>query len=311
VTEVTCEYTHADNQPRGQVRLVSAVLKSDHDDMFWDDFRANPTHRGHPGGEIAHDSGRAGQGVRQACPADCTADRGWWPVSTLDDSATDFGLPGDAAFEAATRTFNLAAVPTPAVATTADTVADVQAALRYATKNGLSVRTYTTGHAAATFGPMPDALLIRTALRGEIEVNIALAGIESVGLLPRHPQRIHFTYLDPEHLAAGGSQHDSATVGDVMRPAYVPQIVLVSENKDTAIHFPPVPKGIAVEGAGFGGAEAIASIGWLTAARHLVYWGDLDPAGFEIVDHFRQAGLPVRTILMDLPTFADYERFRA
>jgi hypothetical protein len=138
-----------------------------------------------------------------------------------------------------------------------------------------------------------------------------LAGIESLGLLPRHPQRIHFTYLDPEHLAAGGRQHDSATVGDVMRPAYMPEIVVVSENKDTAIHFPPVPKAIAVEGAGFGGAEAIAAFDWLTAAPHLVYWGDLDPSGFEIVDCFRQAGLPVRTILMDLRTFEDYERFGA
>jgi hypothetical protein len=136
-----------------------------------------------------------------------------------------------------------------------------------------------------------------------------LAGIESLGLLPRHPQRIHFTYLDPEHLAGGGRRHDSATVGDVMRPAYLPEIVLISENKDTAIHFPPVPKAVAVEGAGFGGAPAIASFDWLTAAPHLIYWGDLDPSGFEIVDRFRQAGLPVRTILMDLPSFEEYERF--
>lgn len=136
-----------------------------------------------------------------------------------------------------------------------------------------------------------------------------LAGIESLGLLPRHPQRIHFTYLDPEHLAAGGRRHDSATVGDVMRPAYLPEIVLISENKDTTIHFPPVPKAIAVEGAGFGGAPAIASFDWLTAVPRLIYWGDLDPSGFEIVDRFRQAGLPVRTILMDLPTFEEYERF--
>lgn len=136
-----------------------------------------------------------------------------------------------------------------------------------------------------------------------------LAGIESLGLLPRHPQCIHFTYLDPEHLAGGGRRHDSATVGDVMRPAYLPEIVLISENKDTAIHFPPVPKAIAVEGAGFGGAPAIASFDWLTAAPHLIYWGDLDSSGFEIVDRFRQAGLPVRTILMDLPTFEQYERF--
>jgi hypothetical protein len=136
-----------------------------------------------------------------------------------------------------------------------------------------------------------------------------LAGIESLELLARHPQRIHFTYLDPDHLAAGGRQHDSATVGDVMQPDYLPEIVLISENKDTAIHFPLIPKAVAVEGSGFGGAQAIASLDWITAARSLVYWGDLDPPGFEIVDRFRQAGLAVQTILMDLPTFEEYERF--
>lgn len=77
----------------------------------------------------------------------------------------------------------------------------------------------------------------------------------------------------------------------------------------SSIHFPPVPKAVAVEGVGFGGAPAIASFDWLTAAPHLIHWGDLDPAGFEIVDRFRQAGLPVRTILMDLPTYEEYERF--
>jgi hypothetical protein len=93
-------------------------------------------------------------------------------MTTLDDGVTGIGRPGDTAFEAATRTFNLAAEPAPAAATTARTVADVQAAVRYATDNGMGVRTHTTGHAAATFGPMADALLVRTKLAGEVEVDV-------------------------------------------------------------------------------------------------------------------------------------------
>jgi hypothetical protein len=80
-----------------------------------------------------------------------------------------------------------------------------------------------------------------------------LTGTDDLGLLPRHPQRLHFTYLDPEYRAAGGRTHDSATVGDPMAPAYCPEIVIISENKDTAMHFPPLRKAISVEGAGFGG----------------------------------------------------------
>jgi hypothetical protein len=136
-----------------------------------------------------------------------------------------------------------------------------------------------------------------------------LAGTDNLGLLPRHPQRLHFTYLDPEHRAAGGRTHDSATVGDPMAPAYRPEMVIISENKDTAIHFPPLRNAISVEGAGFGGAGACASFGWITTCPHLIYWGDMDASGLEIVDLFRRSGVPVSTILMDLDAFHTYERF--
>jgi hypothetical protein len=114
-----------------------------------------------------------------------------------------------------------------------------------------------------------------------------LAGIDDLGLLPSHPQRLHVTYLDPEYRAAGGRTHDSATVGDPMAPAYCPEIVVISENKDTAIHFPPLRNAICVEGAGFGGAGACASFGWITSCQHLINAGDMDASGLEIVDLFR------------------------
>jgi hypothetical protein len=135
-----------------------------------------------------------------------------------------------------------------------------------------------------------------------------LAGVGDVGLLPRHPQRVHFTYLDPDHLAAGGRKHDSATVGDSMEPAYPPQVVVITENKDTAIHFPHLAGAITVEGDGCG-AEAASTFAWLTTCPHLIYWGDMDADGFEIVDQYRRAGVPASTILMDLETFGTYERF--
>lgn len=136
----------------------------------------------------------------------------------------------------------------------------------------------------------------------------ALAERDDLGLLPEHPPRIHFTYLDPAHRAAGGRWHDSATVGDTMTPAYQPHLIVISENKDTAIHFPALPNAISVEGDGFG-AAAVASIPWLAAAPHLIYWGDMDAHGFEIVDNFRREGLPIRTILMDQTTYERYEKY--
>jgi len=135
-----------------------------------------------------------------------------------------------------------------------------------------------------------------------------LAGVGDLGLLPRHPQRVHFTYLDPDHLAAGGRKHDSASVGDTMEPAYPPQVVVITENKDTAIHFPHLAGAITVEGEGCG-AEAASTFAWIATCPQLIYWGDMDAAGFEIVDQYRRAGVPASTILMDLETFGTYERF--
>ena len=137
---------------------------------------------------------------------------------------------------------------------------------------------------------------------------LTLTGRDSLGLLPRHPARIHFTYLDPAHLAEGGRLHDSATVGDSFTPPYLPAVVVISENKDTAIHFPPVPSGIAVEGDGFGGRTA-AAFPWLTGAETLVYWGDIDAQGYEILNGWRADGVAAMSILMGQEAYAEYEPY--
>jgi hypothetical protein len=138
---------------------------------------------------------------------------------------------------------------------------------------------------------------------------LTLTGLDTLDLLPGHPQRIHFTYLDPAHRARKLRAHDSATVGDTMTPAYAPETVVISENKDTALHFLPMEGAIAVEGAGYAGAPGIAALHWIAHAPRLIYWGDIDAAGFEIVHRYRDAGLPVRTVLTDLPTYDAYECF--
>lgn len=137
---------------------------------------------------------------------------------------------------------------------------------------------------------------------------LALTGKADLGLLPAHPARIHFTYLDPEHRDAGGRLHDSATVGDAFTPAYTPRVIVVSENKDTAIHFLPLPGGIAVEGEGFGG-KTTAAFEWVAAAPHLYYWGDIDAHGYEILNGWRADGVHVTSILMDPATYDAYEPY--
>ncbi|WP_308465060.1 Wadjet anti-phage system protein JetD domain-containing protein [Rathayibacter soli] len=137
----------------------------------------------------------------------------------------------------------------------------------------------------------------------------ALTGLEDLGLLPGHPPRIHFTYLDPDHRAAGGRIHDSATVGDRFAPAYVPELVVISENKDTAVHFPPLAGGISVEGVGRGG-KTVASFRWIREAPVVVYWGDIDRDGYEILNGYRvDFNRDIESILMDPETYDEFEQY--
>lgn len=135
-----------------------------------------------------------------------------------------------------------------------------------------------------------------------------VTGLDDLGLLPPHPGRFHFTYLDPQHLATGGRRHDSHTVGDTIELPYSPRIVIISENKDTAIGFPPVAGGVAIEGEGRG-AGTIASAPWVRAAPSVVYWGDMDQDGLEILNEFRAAGLAAGSILMDVDTYERYQQY--
>lgn len=136
----------------------------------------------------------------------------------------------------------------------------------------------------------------------------ALAGKSDLELAPNHPSRIHFSYLDPDHLAAGGRKYDSATIGDSCTPAYAPRVVIISENKDTAVNFPNLLGAISIEGEGSGGST-FASFEWITQAPVVIYWGDMDADGLEILNGFRAAGVPARSMLMTAEVFERWERF--
>jgi hypothetical protein len=138
---------------------------------------------------------------------------------------------------------------------------------------------------------------------------LALAGIESLGLVSSTPQRIHFSYLDPDHLAEGGRRYDCVTVGDVVEPAYRPDFVLISEHAQTALQIPTLSLAISVEGSGLSGAAAIASLEWVQSAGHVVYWGDVDVHSLHTLNRLRANGLTVHSILMDIATFDRYERY--
>jgi hypothetical protein len=136
----------------------------------------------------------------------------------------------------------------------------------------------------------------------------ALSGKDELGLV-RRPRTVHLTYLDPQHLHGGGRRYDSATENDTATPCYLPQTLVITENKDTALFFLPLERGIALQGGGLAGPATIPTLSWVTGCGNIIYWGDLDAEGFEIINQYRSRGLDVRTVLMDNDTLDEYSRF--
>ncbi len=135
-----------------------------------------------------------------------------------------------------------------------------------------------------------------------------LAGLDALPLVER-PFQVRFTYLDPSHLAAHGRRFDSWVAGDVCILPYTPELVVICENRDSALWFPELESAVAVMGDGFAAISNVAALDWVRAAGLVVYWGDMDAAGLEILSGCRQRGLDCESMLMDPAAFERYEAF--
>lgn len=141
---------------------------------------------------------------------------------------------------------------------------------------------------------------------GRRRVVAQLAGLGQLQLRER-PAQAHLTYLDPLWRNSGGRRFDVITAGDTNRLPYPPRVVLVTENRDTALYFPPVPGGIALRGDGDRALRFLPELA--TTLPQIVYWGDIDTDGLEIVNDLRVRGVPVQTMLMDRSTYHAFQKF--
>jgi hypothetical protein len=147
---------------------------------------------------------------------------------------------------------------------------------------------------------------------GRRELISRLARLEGLGLDERRPHPVNVTYLDPAHRDAGRRRHDSIVPGDHAASVYPPRLVLICENRDSAVFFPSVRGALALQGAGNEGPTRIQELlacGWLPPSARLIYWGDLDMRGLEIVNGYRARGIPIETLLMDLAALHRYAAF--
>ena len=80
--------------------------------------------------------------------------------------------------------------------------------------------------------------------------------------------------------------------------------VYIVENKVNFLTFPLIPNSIVIWGKGYGVASIKESE--LLKSTELIYWGDLDAQGFEILSQFRSYFGQVKSLLMDKATFDNY-----
>ncbi len=162
-------------------------------------------------------------------------------------------------------------------------------------------------HNAAGLTPrqVPIAGLHAKWLDRNIRVVTGLSGRTELGLVTR-PSRVHFSYLDGGWIRHGNRRRDSVALDEPHQPpGYQPQVILITENKDSALFFPEITDGIVIEGNG-NAVIRLARIPWIVACPRIFYWGDLDAHGLVILDRLRSTGIDAESILMDEATLDRY-----
>jgi hypothetical protein len=112
------------------------------------------------------------------------------------------------------------------------------------------------------------------------------------------PSYIRFRVLDPTAFSAEFSEM-TVRMDELAKGRPKATTVFVVENEVTYLAFPPVPNALVVFGSGI--LTGLADLPWLRL-KELVYWGDIDTHGFNILDGLRSRFDSVRSILMDRDT---------
>lgn len=121
------------------------------------------------------------------------------------------------------------------------------------------------------------------------------------------PSYIRFRPLDPARspLPAGLSEA-TLRAEELGRLTVEARTVFVVENEVTYLAFPEIYDSLVIFGSGFASA-GLAGVTWM-ADREVVYWGDIDTHGLDILDRLRASLPQVRSILMDRKTLLEHRQ---
>lgn len=125
--------------------------------------------------------------------------------------------------------------------------------------------------------------------------------LDRLGLRPR-PHLINVILADPaDRSRLCGIRHLAAPPVELAALPLTPSVVLVVENKESALIIPDRPGLVIVHSLG-DHIDALDQLPWVRSSATQLYWGDLDRAGFTILARARSAHLGLQSVLMDPET---------
>lgn len=120
------------------------------------------------------------------------------------------------------------------------------------------------------------------------------------------PGEIRMRYLDPAHR---GYPDLYVTEPWVTADCATYRYAVIVENKDTYQELPCIEDCICIFGGGWASNRIATLLPWIVDIPHVVYWGDMDADGLEILSGVRESGIGCDSILMDMPAYRRYQRF--
>ncbi len=141
--------------------------------------------------------------------------------------------------------------------------------------------------------------------RGLVEGLVtAVTGQVGTGLA-EEPQRFRIRVLDTT-LEGTALSDLTAAVGELDKLPLTPRAVLIIENVTTLAALPPLPGVVAVHGRGYAVGQ-LERVGWIRGAQ-ILYWGDLDTHGFNILSRCRGHLPQTASVLMDPSTLEAFRK---
>ena len=93
------------------------------------------------------------------------------------------------------------------------------------------------------------------------------------------------------------------------RPTDIAHAIII-ENKDTYQAMPTAAHTICIFGSGYATLKRMTTLlPWVTDIPDIIYWGDMDADGLDILSKLRQTGIPCASLLMDPAAYRAYERY--